>query len=150
MCHNYGLLTSIIIIDMYRNLSKISPPPFVNKIVAKSTFLSIVSTPIYAVVRAVMLIKQEALKKQHCARGGANKWRQISFAIVYKQTHDKRRIAESLHACINRARLAACEASIFLREISQLSKISPSPSLRTHIHHPWAYFREIMVISYLL
>ena len=31
-----------------------------------------------------------------------------------------------MHAYINRAKLTACEVSIFLREISQLLKIRPS------------------------
>ena len=45
----------------------------------------------------------------------------------------KNGIAESLHAHTNRARLTACEVGVFSREISQLSKICPPPSLRSHL-----------------
>ena len=37
-------------------------------------------------------------------------------------------IAESLHAYITRARLTACEVGVFLKKISQLSKIRPPPT----------------------
>ena len=37
-----------------------------------------------------------------------------------------------LQAHTNRARLTACEAGVFPREISQLSKIRPPTSLRSH------------------
>ena len=37
------------------------------------------------------------------------------------------------HVQITRARLAACEVGIFSREISQLSKICPPPSFRSHL-----------------
>ena len=44
---------------------------------------------------------------------------------------------------ITRARLTACEVSVFSREISQLSKICPPPFLRSHIVHcPWVYSRD--------
>ena len=49
---------------LYRNLlkigppSKISPPPFLNEVVAKGAFLSKVRPPIYATVHAVMLSKK--------------------------------------------------------------------------------------------
>ena len=42
--------------------------PFLNEVVAKGTFLLKVLLPIYAIVHAI-LFKQEAPKKQHCARG---------------------------------------------------------------------------------
>ena len=53
--------------------------------------------------------------------------------LLRKQVHDKRGIAESLHAQITRARLTACEVGVFSREISQLSKIRPHPSFRSHL-----------------
>ena len=96
---------------------KISPPPFLNKVVA--VFFSLESMPIYVAV--LLLIKQEAPKKQHCARGGTRQ-------TPLKQVHDKSGIEESLHVYINRARLTACEVGIFSREISLL-KICPPPSL---------------------
>ena len=42
----------------------------------------------------------------------------ICCYCVSKQAHDKRDIAESLHAQITRARLTACEVGVFSREIS--------------------------------
>ena len=77
-------------------------------------------------------IQQEARKKQHCARGGTNKWRQTPLAVI-KQVLEKRSIAEAMHAYINRARLTVCEVGVFSREISQLSEIRPPPSLRNHL-----------------
>ena len=54
--------------------------------------------------------------------------------LLHKQVHDKRGIAESLHAQITRARLTACEVGVFSREISQLLKIRPPPSsFRSHL-----------------
>ena len=50
--------------------------------------------------------------------------------LLHKQAHDKRDIAESLHVQITRARLTACEVGVISREISQLLKIWPPPSLR--------------------
>ena len=41
------------------------------------------------------------------------------FLLLHNQAHDKRGIAESLHAYITRARLTACEVGKFLREISR-------------------------------
>ena len=46
---------------------------------------------------------------------------------------DKSGIEESLHVQITRARLTACEVGVFSREISQLSKIHPPPSFRSHL-----------------
>ena len=53
--------------------------------------------------------------------------------LLRKQAHDKRGIAESLHAQIIRARLTVYEVGVFSREISQLSKIRPPPSFRSHL-----------------
>ena len=109
--------------------------PSLMKLLQRMLFAWKYALPIYAVVHAVMLNKKHwrSTTVQEEADQGTNKWRQISFAILYKQALDQRSIAESLHAYINRATLAACEASIFFREISHFSKISPSPSLRSHL-----------------
>ena len=71
-------------------------------------------------------VKQEAPKKQH-------EGRHAPLLLLRKQAHDKRGIAESLHAQITRARLTACEVGVFSREISQLSKIRPPPTFRSHL-----------------
>ena len=47
---------------------------------AKGAFLSNVHLPIYA--STCCYVMQGAPKKQHCARGGINKWRQTSFVVV--------------------------------------------------------------------
>ena len=57
----------------------------------------------------------------------------IDCYYISQQVHDKRGIEESLHVQIIRARLNACEVGIFSREISQLSKICPLPSFRSHL-----------------
>ena len=51
----------------------------------------------------------------------------ICCCSVHKQVLDKRGIAESQHANTNTARLTACEVGVYLKEISQLSKICPPP-----------------------
>ena len=53
---------------IYHNLSKIGPPPFLNEVIAKGAFLSLVCPLIYAAVHAVMLSKkhQEAARTQTC------------------------------------------------------------------------------------
>ena len=53
--------------------------------------------------------------------------------LLGKEVHDKRGIAESLHVQITRAILTACEVGVFSREISQLLKIRPPPSFRSHL-----------------
>ena len=53
--------------------------------------------------------------------------------LLRKRAHDKRGIEESLHVQIIRARLTAFEVGVFSREISQLSKIHPPPSFRSHL-----------------
>ena len=57
----------------------------------------------------------------------------IDCYCISQQVHDKRGIEESLHVQIIRARLTACEVGIFSREISQLSKICPLPTFRSHL-----------------
>ena len=42
----------------YRYLLKISPPPFLNEVVAKGAFLSKICPPIYTIVHAIMLSKK--------------------------------------------------------------------------------------------
>ena len=73
----------------------------------------------------MLFVKQEAPKRQH-------EGRHAPLLLLHKQAHDKRGIAESLHAQITRARLTACEVGVFSREISQLEKIRPPPSFRSH------------------
>ena len=53
--------------------------------------------------------------------------------------HDKGSIGESLHVYINRARLTVCVVGIFMREISQLSKIQPQKRVQlTPIFWCWS------------
>ena len=70
----------------------------------------------------------------HWEEGLTNEGRH-HLLLLRKQAHDKRGIEESLHAQITRARLTACEVGVFSREIhvSQLSKIRPPPSFRSHL-----------------
>ena len=123
---------------MYRNLPKISPPskirppPFLNEVVAKGAFLSKVRPPIYAAVHAVMLSKKHRRSSTTQEEGLTNEGRH-NLLLLHKQAHDKRGIAESLHAQITRARLTVCEVGVFSREISQLSKIHPPPSFSSHL-----------------
>ena len=63
-------------------------------------------------------VKLESPKKQHCARGGTNNEGRHHLLLLHKQVHDKRGIAESLHAYINTAGLTAPEVGIFSEEIS--------------------------------
>ena len=76
-----------------------------SKVVAqRGAFLSKVHPPIYATIHAVMF--QEAPKKQHCARGGTNKWRQTPW----QKSHCR------------------------IRNITTLKKKwRPPPSLRSHL-----------------
>ena len=102
--------------------SKIRPPPFLNEVFAKGTFLSKVRPPIYAAVHAVMLSKKHQRSSSKADM----------HAPLHKQAHDKRGIAEPLHAQITRARPTACEVGVFLRELSTL-KNTPTPSFRSHL-----------------
>ena len=92
--------------------------------------------------------------KKHLSASGTNR-----LLLLHKQVHDKRSIAESLEAYINRDRLAVCEVCVFF--ISQLVEVhisisfqyfsqenNPPPPLRSYlVCYPWEYFREIMVIA---
>ena len=100
--------------------SKIRPSSFLNEVVAKGAY-SLESTPTHLCSSTCCYVKQEVLKKQYEGRHAA-------LLLLRKQAHDKRGIAESLHVQITWARLTACEVGVFLREISQLSKIHPTPS----------------------
>ena len=115
--------------------SKRSPPPFLNEVfffffffaivVEKGAFLSKIHLfmPQY-----VTLSTEEAAL---CKRT-TNENRQ-HLLLLHKQAQHKRGIPESLHANIYRARLTACGGCIIER-ISQLLKIHPPPSLRSHGH----------------
>ena len=76
---------------------------------------------------------EEALKKHWRSTEEAPKnhseSRHAPLLLLHKQAHDKRGIAESVHAQITRARLTVCEVGAFSSEISQLSKIRPHPLL---------------------
>ena len=74
------------------------PTSFLDEVVQRVAFLLK-----YAHLFMPQCYEYEALKKQHCGRGGTNKWRQTPFAVIAKQAHDKK---ESLHVQITRARLS--------------------------------------------
>ena len=76
-----------------------------NAVAAKGAFLPKVCPPVYATVNAVIYVKQEAQEKQYCERGGLTNEGLHNLLLLYKQAHDKRGIAESLHAHMNRTRL---------------------------------------------
>ena len=73
--------------------------------------------------------RSSTVQEEGLTNEGRHHWQ-----LLHKQVHDKRGIAESLHAYINTAGLAASELGIFSEEISQLLRIHPSPSLRSHLH----------------
>ena len=80
-------------------------------------------------------------KKQH-------EGRHAPLLLLHKQVHDKRGIAESLHAQITRARLTACEVGVFSREISQLENM-PTPLFEEplkFIAH-WRIFERLRYVS---
>ena len=92
--------------------------------------------PFYATVHAVMLSKKHRSSSTVQEEGLRNEGRHHLLLLrkqASKQAHDKRGIAESLHAQLTRARLIACEVGVFSREISQLSKIRPPLSLGSHL-----------------
>ena len=63
--------------------------------------------------------------KQHCREEALTNEGRQQLPLLHKQMHDKRGTAESLHAYITRAKLTFHMVGIFLREITQLSKIHP-------------------------
>ena len=99
-------------------------PSFLNEVVAKGAFLSKVRSPIYAAVHAVMLSKKHR-RSSSSKKAGVHHW---CYCVSKSMT--KRGIAKTLHAQLTRA---TCEVSVFLRAISQLSKIHPPPSFRSHL-----------------
>ena len=84
-----------------------------NEAVAKSGLLMKVAIcpPIYAIVHAVMLSKKDQRSTIEAAlceealtiAGGHN------LLLLHHQAHDRKSIAESLYAYLNRYRLTACE-----------------------------------------
>ena len=98
--------------------SKIRPPPFLSKVVAKGAFLSKVRPPIFATVHAVMLSKKHRRSSTVQGKELTNEGRH-DLLLLHKHAHDKRGIAKSLHVQITRARLAACDCmGIFSRDYS--------------------------------
>ena len=69
-------------------------------------------------------------EKQYCTQeeGQTNEGRH-HLLLLHTQINGKR----DMHANITRTRLTACEVGVFLREISQFSKIRLPPSLRSHL-----------------
>ena len=56
------------------------------------------------------------------------------WLLLHKQVHDKRGIAESLHAQITRARLTVCEVGIFREKYNSSRKCAHAPpSFRSHL-----------------
>ena len=112
------------------NLLKIPPifpiygmPTFKSK--TTPGYFSLESMPAYLCCSTCSYVKQEVLKKQHCARGGIHKWMQTPFTVNAHASIWQRDIAKSLHAYIYRARLIVCEVGKFLKKLCRLSKIVP-------------------------
>ena len=103
--------------------SEISPPPFLNEVVAKGCF-SLESMPTYLCHSTYCYVEQEAVLEGLTNEG----WHHL-----HKQMYDKT-IADSLHAYINRARPTTCKVGILhiFERISQLLTICPPSSLRSH------------------
>ena len=106
---------------------ELDPLPLTQALENKATPLfwrKLVSPAVYNVVQCVI---QEAVKK-HLSASGTNR-----LLLLHKQAHDKRSIAESLEAYINRARLSVCEVFFFffLRNIA---------TLEVHISISFQYF----------
>ena len=86
-------------IMIYRTLpkigppSKISPPPFLNEVVAKGAFLS-KTMPTYLCCSMYCYVKQEVPKSS--TERLANEGRH-HLLLLHKQVHDTRGIAESQH-----------------------------------------------------
>ena len=70
--------------------------------------------------------------------------------LLHKQVHDKRGIAESLHAQITRARLTACEVGLFQEKYHHYWKYTHPPLYRSHLSSlPMGLFWEIMVHAFI-
>ena len=63
-------------------------------------------------VHAVMLSKKPRRSSTVAEEGLTNKSRH-NLLLLHKQVHDKRGIAKSLHAHMNRARLTVCDMGLF-------------------------------------
>ena len=50
--------------------------------------------------------RQKASMKKHCARGGLTNEGRHNLALLHKQAHDKRGVAESMHVYITRDRFS--------------------------------------------
>ena len=74
------------------------------KLLQRVLFFSKVRPPICAAVHAVLLSKKHGRSTEE-ARKKHRKGRHAPLLLLHKQAHDKRGIAESLHAQITRARL---------------------------------------------
>ena len=121
------------------------PAPFMNEFVVQDAFL-LSTPPIYAIVHAVMLSKKHWRSYTAQEEGLKNEGRH-HLLLLLEQKHDKESIAEVSY--VNRAKPSACEVGVFSREISQLSKICPPPSMRSSLSYcPWAYFQEITVTKF--
>ena len=73
--------------------------------------------PIYAAVAVIMLV-HVALKKYSIVK----RWDRNHLLLVYKQAHDKRGIAESLHVYVYRASI---RGAYFEEKIATLKNMSP-------------------------
>ena len=94
------------------------PFPFLNEVVSKCALLSkyanqFMPTNLCHSTCCYVIIKQEALNKQRCAREGLTNEGRHHSLLLHKQAHDRRGIAELLHEYITRSRLTACEVGIF-------------------------------------
>ena len=110
-----------------------------NKFVAKGAFVWKVHLPIYAAVHAVMLGKKHGRSSTLQEEGLTNEGKH-HLLLLHNQAHDKRGIAELLHAHITRARVTACELGVFSREIHNSRKYAHPLFYEPLIHHPWVYF----------
>ena len=125
---------------MYRNLPKISPlsktcpPPFFEWSCCKGcSSLSKVCPPNCAAVHAVTSSKKHWRSSTVQEEGLTNEGRH-HLLLLHKQVHDKRGIAELLHAQITRARLTVCEVGIFREKYNNSQKYAHAPlSFRSHL-----------------
>ena len=91
--------------------------PVLNEVATKGAFLSKVCP--CTTVHAVMLSKNHQRSSTVQEEGLTIEGRH-NLLLLYKQVHEKRGIAESQHAYINRARLTTCDVDLFSWEILQL------------------------------
>ena len=106
----------------YHNLSKIGPPPFFEGSCCKRCF------------------SLKSMSTSLCMR--------LCYCISKRIT---KKALQTYYMCtvINKARPTACEVGVFSRAISQLLKIYPSPSLRSHLSSsPMSVFLRDTVLSW--